>query len=55
MIVFRLIKVAFWVFVGVAAALESEKLLGRLGAKMRPSSVTGSMLDRLNTKLEART
>ena len=49
----RLIKTAFWVFVGVAVALEGEKLLGRVGARMRPSSVTGSLLDRLNTKLES--
>jgi len=48
----RLIKVAFWMFVGVALGLESEKWLGKLGARMRPSSVTGSLLDRLNTKLE---
>ena len=49
----RLIKTAFWVFVGVAFALESEKWMGKLGARMKPSSVTGSLLDRLNTKLEA--
>ncbi|MDQ4065223.1 MAG: hypothetical protein M3161_04180 [Actinomycetota bacterium] len=49
----RLIKIAFWMFVGVAAALESEKWLGKLGARVKPSSLTGSMLDRLNTKLEA--
>lgn len=49
----RLIKVAFWMFVGVAVALESEKWLEKLGARMKPSSMTGSLLDRLNTKLEA--
>ncbi|MBW3594949.1 MAG: hypothetical protein KY391_05170 [Actinobacteria bacterium] len=48
----RLIKVAFWMFVGVAVALESEKWLEKLGARVRPSSLTGSLLDRLNTKLE---
>jgi hypothetical protein len=49
----RLIKIAFWMFIGVAAALESEKWLEKLGARMKPSSMTGSMLDRLNSKLEA--
>ena len=49
----RLIKIAFWMFVGVALALEGEKWLGKLGARVRPSSVTGSLLDRLNSKLEA--
>ena len=49
----RLIKTAFWMFVGVALALESEKWMGKLGARMKPSSMTGSLLDRLNTKLEA--
>ena len=48
----RLIKVAFWMFVGVAVALEGEKWLEKFGARMRPSSVTGSLLDRLNNKLE---
>jgi len=48
----RLIKLAFWMFIGVAAALESEKWLGKLGARVRPGSLAGSMLDRLNTKLE---
>ncbi len=48
----RLIKVAFWMFVGVAAALESEKWLGKLGARVKPNSLTGSLLDRLNAKLE---
>ena len=51
----RLIKTALWIFVGVALALESEKWLGKLGARVRPSSMTGSLLDRLNTKLEAQT
>jgi hypothetical protein len=49
----KLIKIAFWMFVGVAVALESEKWLEKLGARMKPSSMTGSLLDRLNTKLEA--
>ena len=49
----KLIKIAFWMFVGVALALESEKWLGKLGARMKPSSMTGSLIDRLNTKLEA--
>ncbi len=51
----RLIKVAFWMFVGVAVALEGEKWLEKLGARMRPGSLTGSFLDRLNSKLEEQT
>ena len=49
----RLIKTAFWMFVGVAIALEGEKWMSKLGARMKPSSMTGSLLDRLHTKLEA--
>ena len=49
----KLIKIAFWMFVGVAVALEGEKWLGKFGAKMKPSSMTGSLLDRLNNKLES--
>ena len=49
----RLIKIAFWMFVGVAVALESEKWLEKLGARMKPNSMAGSLIDRLNTKLEA--
>ncbi len=49
----RLIKAAFWMFVGVAVALESEKWMGKLGARLSPSSMTGSLLDRVNRKLEA--
>ena len=48
----RLIKTAFWVFVGVAVALEGEKWMEKFGAKIKPSSMTGSLLNRLNTKLE---
>ena len=49
----RLIKVAFWMFVGVAVALEGEKWMEKLGARLSPSSMTGSLLDRVNRKLEA--
>ncbi len=49
----RLVKIAFWMFVGVAVALEGEKWLAKLGARLSPGSMTGSVLDRLNRKLEA--
>ena len=48
----RLIKTAFWIFVGVAVALEGEKWLDKIGARLSPSSMTGSLIDRLNRKLE---
>ena len=50
---FRLIKIAFWMFIGVAAALESEKWLGKITARLSPSSMTGSLLNRVNRKLES--
>ncbi|HET7483005.1 MAG TPA: hypothetical protein VFK89_09105 [Actinomycetota bacterium] len=49
----RLVKTAFWIFIGVAAAFEGEKWLGKLGARLRPSSMTGSFLDTVNRRLES--
>ena len=48
----RLVKLAFWVSVGAALALESEKWMNKLKVRLAPSSMTGSVLDRLNRKLE---
>ena len=48
------IKSLLWVAVGAAGALESEKLLSKARVRFSPSAVTGSFLDKVNTKLEAK-
>jgi hypothetical protein len=47
-----MIKAIFWILVGVVAALQAERWLGGLRSKLSPSAVTGSMLDRVNQRLE---
>ncbi|MGH2807047.1 MAG: hypothetical protein ACRDKT_07205 [Actinomycetota bacterium] len=50
---FRLAKTAFWVFVGVAAAFESEKWMAKLKLRLSPNAMTGSLLDSVNRRLES--
>ena len=47
-----IIKSLLWVAVGAAGALESERLLSKARVRFSPSAVTGSFLDKVNTKLE---
>jgi hypothetical protein len=47
-----MIKAFIWVVVGVIAALQVERWLGGLKARFSPSAVTGTMLDRVNERLE---
>ena len=49
-----IIKSLLWVAVGVAGALESERLLSKARVRFSPSAVTGGFLDKVNTKLESR-
>jgi hypothetical protein len=49
-----LIKSLLWVAVGAAGALESERLLSKARVRFSPSAVTGSFLDKVNTKLESK-
>ena len=49
-----IIKSLLWVAVGAAGALESERLLTKARVRFSPSAVTGSFLDKVNTKLESK-
>ncbi len=49
-----IIKTFFWVAVGAVGALESERLLSRARSRFSPGAVTGSFLDKVNAKLEAK-
>ena len=48
-----IIKSLLWVAVGAVGALESERLLSRARTRLSPGAVTGSFLDKINSKLEA--
>ena len=49
-----MIKRLFWIAVGAAAALQIDKWLEQKKAKLTPHAVTGSMLDKINERLEAK-
>ena len=49
-----MIKTMFWVAVGAAGALESEKLASKLRARFSPRAVTDGFLDKVNTRLESK-
>ena len=49
-----MIKRLFWIAVGAAAALQIDKWLEQKKAKFTPHAVTGSMLDKINERLEAK-
>ncbi len=49
-----IIKSLLWVAVGAAGALESERLLSMARTRFSPSAVTGSFLDKVNTRLESK-
>ncbi len=46
------IKKIFWVAVGAVGALEADKFFQRQKERLRPSAITGSLLDRTNRALE---
>ena len=47
-----MIKGLFWVVVGAAGALQADRWLERKRAKFSPSAVTGTVLDKINQRLE---
>lgn len=47
-----MIKSVLWVAIGAAAALEADKWMEKRREKYRPSALTGTLLDKLNAKLE---
>ena len=49
-----MIKRLFWVAVGAAGALQVDRWLQQKRAKLSPSAMTGSMLDKINQRLEAK-
>ncbi len=49
-----MLKSLLAVALGAAGALEGDKLLQRLKARYRPSALTGTLLDKINSRLEAR-
>lgn len=49
-----MIKKLFWVAVGAVGALEADKWFERARTRLRPSALTGSLLDSANRKLEKR-
>jgi hypothetical protein len=48
------IKKLFWVAVGAVGALEADKWFEKARARLRPSALTGSLLESANRKLEKR-
>lgn len=47
-----MIRSLFWVAVGAAGALEADKMLDKVRDRIRPSNVTTTLLDKINSKLE---
>ena len=47
-----MIKSVLGLLVGAVAALESERLMGRLRARLNARTITDGFLDRLNSRLE---
>lgn len=44
----------FWIALGAAGALQADRWLREKRARLTPNAVTGTMLDKLNERLEAR-
>ena len=47
-----IIKRLFWVAVGAAGALQLDRWLESKKSRFTPGALTGSMLDRVNQRLE---
>jgi hypothetical protein len=43
----------FWIGVGAAGALQAERWMQRQRDRFRPNAITGTLLDKVNSKLEA--
>jgi hypothetical protein len=47
-----MLKPLFWVAVGAAGALQADRWLEKRKARFSPHALTGSMLDKVNSRLE---
>lgn len=43
----------FWVAVGAAGALQADRWMRSKRARFTPHALTGTLLDKINTKLES--
>ena len=50
-----MVKSIFWVAVGAAGALQADRWMRQKRDRWAPSAVTGTLLDKVNKKLESRT
>jgi hypothetical protein len=48
------IKSLFWVAVGAAGALQADRWLDKKKARFTPNAMTGSLLDKVNQRLESK-
>ena len=49
-----MVRRLFWIALGAAGALQADRWLREKRARLTPNAVTGTMLDKLNERLEAR-
>lgn len=49
-----MIKRLFWVCVGAAGALQADRWLTQRRSRFTPNALTGSLLDKINERLEAK-
>ena len=42
----------FWIGVGAAGALQADRWMRRQRDRFRPNAITGTLLDKVNQKLE---
>jgi hypothetical protein len=47
-----MLKPLFWVAVGAAGALQADRWLEKRKARFSPHAITGTMLDKVNSRLE---
>ena len=48
-----MVKSVFWVAVGAAGALQADRWMRQKRERWAPSAVTGTLLDKVNQKLES--
>ena len=48
-----MVKSVFWVAVGAAGALQADRWMRQKRERWAPSAVTGTLLDKVNRKLES--
>jgi hypothetical protein len=47
-----MLKPLFWVALGAAGALQADRWLEKRKARFSPHAITGTMLDKVNSRLE---